>query len=285
MHTPKITCKNCGNHFHGRFCNECGEKVYGPKDKTVASIAGEAVHFITHFDGSFFTTVRTFFTRPGNMSAEYAGGIRKRYFKPVSFFLLIVVTYFLFPRFHGLNYQFSYYVSKMGNTRGYAVPIARQKMISHHYTEQELSTRYDKTSPAIGKISLLLLIPLCACVFALLFFTSHRFFFDHFILATEIMSFYIFFSFLFTPFLAWFIDHIIPQWSYFFSDETRTGDIFLAATGAGSLLLFTTAAFKKFYKQPLWLSLIKAVVFIFVFALCIRYVYNLLLYLIVMLFV
>src|SRR5690348_17578368 len=28
------TCKNCGNRFSGKFCNQCGEKVYTDRKST-----------------------------------------------------------------------------------------------------------------------------------------------------------------------------------------------------------------------------------------------------------
>lgn len=285
MHTPNITCKNCGHHFHGRFCNECGEKVYGPKDKSMMHIIEEVFHFISHFDGSFLTTVKTVFARPGKMSADYAAGIRKKYFKPVSFFLFVVVMYFIFPKFHGLNMHFQSYVSRDGNTRGYSVPIAKQKMISHRYTENALAERYDSLSPAIAKMGLLLLIPFSALVIALLYFSSRRFFFDHFILATEIMSFYILFNFVLFPLISSLIEKADPGLGYLFTEETAQGYFLVVILSIIIFASFVIAAFRNFYKQPLWLTLIKAAVFIFVFSVPIRYVYNLILYLLVMLFV
>jgi hypothetical protein len=45
-----IICKNCGNQFLGKYCNECGEKVYTEHDKTFSHFLGETFHFITHWD-------------------------------------------------------------------------------------------------------------------------------------------------------------------------------------------------------------------------------------------
>ena len=33
MELPLHVCKNCGNHFQGKYCNLCGEKVYSEKEK------------------------------------------------------------------------------------------------------------------------------------------------------------------------------------------------------------------------------------------------------------
>ena len=84
MQHPTITCKNCGNHFHGRFCNECGEKVYSLKDKSVKNIFEEIFHFLTHFNGSFFTTGLKYFLRiPEEYSEENLPGCNKNVFTVV----------------------------------------------------------------------------------------------------------------------------------------------------------------------------------------------------------
>lgn len=281
MEKPVITCKNCGNQFSGKYCNTCGEKVYSSKDRTLASIFGEVFHFITHFDGTFFTTVKTFFTRPGKMSYDYVNGVRKKYFKPVSFFLLMVIAYLLFfPRFAGLNMKFSTYVSEQYDFQWYAAPLARQKIKSHKISGLELEKIYDSKSPAIAKVGLLLFIPLCAIVFSFIFYTSRRYFFDHFILATEIMSFYIFVNFLFLPMFSTVLIKIAPSSAHLFSDDSWLWRTFFAVFG-----LFTVIAFRHFYHQRWWLSTLKGMVFLIIFAACIRQIFNVLLYYLVMLFI
>src|SRR4029078_451394 len=103
MEQTAITCKNCGNHFNGNYCNNCGEKVYTEHDRTAFHFLEEGFHFLTHFEGTFFTTIKTIFAKPGQVSVDYANGIRKKYFKLLSLFLLLVVLYLLFPVFEGLN--------------------------------------------------------------------------------------------------------------------------------------------------------------------------------------
>src|SRR5437868_6771196 len=103
------TCRNCGYHFTGKYCNRCGEKVLVEKDKRLIHFFEEGLHFITHFDGTLLTTVKTIITKPGKISEDYCNGIRKIYFKPQSFFLLLVILYLFFPYFEGLNMDMSYH--------------------------------------------------------------------------------------------------------------------------------------------------------------------------------
>ena len=109
MEPAEKICKNCGNIITGKYCSNCGEKIYTDKDKRVSHLFEEAFHFITHFDGTFFNTIKAIVTKPGKLSLDYCDGIRKKYFKPMSFFLLLVVIYLLFPVFEGLNQRLYYY--------------------------------------------------------------------------------------------------------------------------------------------------------------------------------
>ena len=110
MQTPSHICKNCNHAFTGKYCNHCGEKVYSEKDRSVLHFFEEGLHFITHFEGTFFNTLKKIFTRPGQLSVDYCNGKRKTYFKPLSLFLLLVVLYLLFPFFEGLNMKLYYHV-------------------------------------------------------------------------------------------------------------------------------------------------------------------------------
>ncbi|MEJ7625555.1 MAG: DUF3667 domain-containing protein [Ferruginibacter sp.] len=106
------TCKNCGFNFTGYYCNRCGEKVYTEVDKSLTHLIQGTFHFITHLEGTFLNALKTFLTQPGKFSFDYCRGIRKKYYKPVSFFMMLVILYLIFPRFQGLNMKLSTYADK-----------------------------------------------------------------------------------------------------------------------------------------------------------------------------
>lgn len=103
MQTVQHICKNCGHVFTGNYCNQCGEKVYTEHDKSLVHLLEEGFHFVTHFEGTLLTTIKTIFTKPGQLTLDYCNGVRKKYFRPLSFFLLLVVFYLVFPLLSGLN--------------------------------------------------------------------------------------------------------------------------------------------------------------------------------------
>jgi hypothetical protein len=273
-------CKNCGNSFSGKFCNNCGEKVYAEHDRKIGHLIEEGFHFITHFEGSFFTTIRTILTKPGKLSADYCAGIRKKYFKPVSLFLLLVVIYLLFPFFKGLNMNYYTYVSPDWQYSSIGIPVAKKKMSTHHLKEEELAVKYNSKSASFTKLFIFLLIPLSGFLLALLFFNSKKYIFDHFILAIEIICFIILTVFLFIPLLAYIALTISPSTESFFQD----GGLFAFLIYA-LMAIYVSVAFRNFYKQKKWISWAKGITFWLVYLFGIQYVYRILLYLLIMLFI
>jgi hypothetical protein len=280
MISTNQTCKNCSNSFTGNYCNRCGEKVYTEHDKSLKHIFEESFHFFTHFDGKFFTTLKTIFTWPGKMSLDYCNGLRKKYFKPVSLFLLCIVLYLLFPVFPGLNMKMNSYINGNNITR-MVRPVAEKKVKSTGLTMQELSHKYDEESPKIAKIFLLTLIPLSALFLSLLFFTRHRHFFDHIIMATEFGSIYIIIIFLLMPLIKITGTLIYQPFQNFFREDNQP----LFFVIAFLLLIILTISFKRFYQESWPSTIIKSILFLFIFLVVITFIYNTLLFLTVMLLI
>lgn len=185
--SSSVTCKNCGNVFTGNYCSNCGEKVYHDHDKSITHFFEDALHFITHLDGTLITTIKTIFTKPGQLSLDYCSGKRKKYFKPLSFFLLLVVLYLLFPLFEGLNMRLQYYPNSFGK---FALNWIETKAASKRITEDELAELFAHKSGKWSKLLLLIIIPLSAFTLWLLHIRKRKYFFDHLVLSTEINSFF-----------------------------------------------------------------------------------------------
>ncbi len=264
-------CKNCSNQFVGKFCNVCGEKVLTNQDKKVVHLLEEGMHFVTHFEGSFLTTIKTVFTNPGKFSLDYCNGIRKKYFKPVSLFLLFVVLYLLFPRFQGLNMKLNTYRAEQYNFTWIAVPLIKEKMKTKNIDYNQLAIIYDSKSPSISKIGLFLMIPLAASILLLLFNRKHFYFFDHAIISLELSSIYIGVHYLIIPFISFVIVNINHEWARFFDDDNYWLSSFVTIID----LAIVIHAFKIFYQQNWFWTIIKAIVYIIAFAVVVIYIYRL----------
>ena len=281
MSSTNQNCKSCGNSFSGKYCNRCGEKVYNDHDKSAIHIADEVLHFVTHFEGSLPTTIKTIFTKPGKLALDYCNGIRKKYFKPISLFLLCIVLYLLFPKFDGLNMKFYSYISPQNNYTWLSKPVARNKIKSENLKLEELNEKYNKESGKVSKIFLLALLPLSALALAGLFYSKRRYFFDHFIMATEFNSVMVIIIFLLLPLILVASSLVFPNTDQVINDENIGMVIFVYLI----LLSFLSIALKRFYQQNWLLTILKSAAFLVIFNLGIMYVYHCLSFLIVMLLI
>jgi hypothetical protein len=264
------TCKNCGNHFTGKYCNECGEKVYTEHDRSAFHFIEEGFHFMTHFEGTFFTTVKTLFTKPGQISVDYTYGIRKKYFKLLSLFLLLVVLYLLFPVFEGLNMRLYYHVHH-GMYGGYARQRVVDLMQQKHWTDEQMTEAFHKVSEKTSKMLLLMLIPLTALVCWLVTFKKRKYAFDQMVFATEMNCFFLVWGFLVLPLLLVLVEKV-------FGNALPLGEIFSAFLIEVPFLIYVIIAGKRFYTLKFWKALLFGIYFIVFHAFIVQYVYKFVLF-------
>jgi len=103
-HTPlrkETDCLNCGATVQGRYCHVCGQENTEPKE-TFWHMVTHFFYDITHFDGSFFVTLKDLLFKPGFLSREYMLGRRKKYLHPVRMYVFTSAVFFLvfFSMFH-----------------------------------------------------------------------------------------------------------------------------------------------------------------------------------------
>jgi hypothetical protein len=86
-----MTCKNCGNNFEGKFCNNCGQKADMHRF-TIKHALHDFFHTFTHVDSGLFFLIKELFLRPGIVAKEYIEGKRKKYFSPIQYLILAVAV-------------------------------------------------------------------------------------------------------------------------------------------------------------------------------------------------
>jgi len=91
-------CLNCETGFEGNHCPNCGQKAHVARLNAKA-LLDEIVHFFTHIEETFFTTSLHFIIKPGITSLNYIEGKRKRYQKPISYFLIWAGLYIVLHNF------------------------------------------------------------------------------------------------------------------------------------------------------------------------------------------
>lgn len=274
MNDATVSCKNCGNNFSGKFCNACGEKIYSQHDKSVIHFFEEGIHFITHFEGTLFTTLKTMFTKPGQVSVDYCNGIRKKYFKPLSLFLLLIILYLLFPVLEGLNMKLQYFPHQdyYGN---FAQSKIDETLKQTGMTIEMLSEKFHTKGEKASKFLLITLVPFTALVFYAAAFFRRKYFFDHMVFASEINSFYLLWGFLILPvlmmvsnfFSKWMTGRFLP-----FSDDV-IGILIYSV-----MCIYLARAVKRFYAFKWWQTILFLIVFYFSHTFIVYSLYKFLLF-------
>ena len=283
MAKPPSTCINCGSPLSGNFCSNCGEKVFSDHDKTIGHFVHETFHFLTHLDGKFLTSLKAVFSKPGLLSLEYCRGIRKKYFKPVSLFLVGVIIYLFFPLLQGLNMSYYENINTFSALHVYVVEdVAVKKAEKKNITTEELANRYDAKSPKVSKIMLLLLLPFSGLLLWLLFFRKREYLFDHLIMGTEINTVFLYMVFLFIPLLLLLGGKI---WYLISGNDFHYGDPVIVPLQIVILSAYWSISFRKFYGTGVWETIWKTFVFFVLHGLLVYIVYRLLLFLVVMMFI
>jgi hypothetical protein len=87
-------CLNCGAIVQGHYCQNCGQENVVPHE-TFWHMVTHFFYDITHFDGSFFVTLKDLLFKPGFLTKEYMRGRRKAYLHPVRMYVFTSAVFFL----------------------------------------------------------------------------------------------------------------------------------------------------------------------------------------------
>lgn len=261
------SCKNCGIQLTGKYCSFCGQKKYADKDKSLSHILEDALHFLTHFEGSFFTSIKAILFHPGKLTVDYCSGIRKKYYKPISLFLMVVIIYLLNPMYSGLNQEYRYF--KENIVYGSMAKASIEKKIANSsMTESDLAIDYSQKSKSLSKVLLFIFIISSAFFLFLLYYKQRKWLFDHVILATEINTIFILLIFILFPLLMLIIGTI------FRIDEDVVSDEFFALLSFIIFFTYNSIAFKSMFKESTIKTVIKSLVFTLLHTLFFIFVYR-----------
>lgn len=262
-------CNNCNAPVSDKYCSRCGEKVYSDSDRSFKHLFEEAFHFQTHLEGKFFTTLTTMVGRPGKVSFDFCNGVRKKYFKPLSFYLLLIIAYLLFPVFEGLNMQMKFYPNNKLFGQ-YAERKIEEVRVKRNYSEEKMAEVFHQKGEKTSKFMLFVILPFMGLFSYAIAFWKRKFYFDHFIFATEVTSFYLLFGFLVLPLILVIlaIAGIRPNISEFF--------VALIIFGGGSV--YASFAGRRFFQFKRLVSIPYGLLFGVALALFVQYGYKFILF-------
>jgi Protein of unknown function (DUF3667) len=98
-------CLNCEEVLSPdmQYCFTCGQKAH-THPLSFHEILHDTVHYVTHADTSIFRLLRQLAIQPGTVAREYVYGKRKKYFKPLNFFLIVAgIVVFMTTAFYQPN--------------------------------------------------------------------------------------------------------------------------------------------------------------------------------------
>ncbi len=85
-------CRNCGQRTITKYCANCGQRSSVYK-VTLKETFEDLADNLFSLSAPLITTIKNLFSNPGKILREYLGGKRKKYYKPVSFFILTTAIY------------------------------------------------------------------------------------------------------------------------------------------------------------------------------------------------
>ena len=89
-----IQCKNCGTQTKGAYCHICGQRAGVHKVSFKETFADLASGLFT-LEAPIWRTTKILFLKPGELFENYLSGQRKKYYKPVAYFILWTAVFLL----------------------------------------------------------------------------------------------------------------------------------------------------------------------------------------------
>jgi hypothetical protein len=258
------TCKSCGRQFAGNYCNNCGEKVRVPADRTFRAFISDLVQAVTLADNKFARTLWLIVYKPGFVSGEIADGRTVRYLNTIQVFFVLNLVYFLFPIVQLFSASLT---TQMIAPLGFLLkePIAR-KMVSMQMNFESFAVVYNLKTVSLAKLLVMVFVVLASIPLNFLYRKRNRYFTDHFGYAVELACFNLFINAIAVDVVT----IIIPIGRYI-GEGTVTS--LLIATN----LYFLLRSSNVFYNEKRWRLVLKSALMIFFLKIAVE-VYRLVLF-------
>lgn len=179
------SCKNCNEPLIGKFCHNCGEKVVEKTDFSLKTLFHQFIDGLFNIDSKGYQTFIHLLFKPWKLTAYYLEGIRKPFMKPIQVFLISNILFFLLlTQADILRIPAKYYFNSGRDLHFEA------KLSETGSSETELIQAYDNLSTNLSKSAVILIVPVLALIFYILFYKNHFLFGMHFIFAMHYLSFF-----------------------------------------------------------------------------------------------
>jgi len=186
---PAKACTNCGNAQVDVYCAKCGEKQPNHHDLKVGHFAHELFHELFHLDSKVFRTLRDLMVRPGELTAAYFAGRKKRYIAPLRMFLtLFALTFIAYSSYKPVAIYSLDGLLSMDPKQSLQKPL-EQAAAKRNIPFTELKTRIEHRWQKNMSLSSMLSILSVALVLKLLYVRHRRYLTEHLVFSTHYMCF------------------------------------------------------------------------------------------------
>jgi hypothetical protein len=257
----EYTCQNCRQPMIDTFCHHCGERKFDKQQRRITILFGDLFESLYSLDSRFLKSIILFFAKPGFLAHEFCRGVRVPYVKPISFFLIVNVLYFIATPMTDLSLPLRDQVQQP-----YSVivnDVVEKHMLVNGLSFEQLAARYDPLSQTLAKSLVILSIPLLL-PFIWLANPSRRFYLiDHAVSALYTYAF----------FLVWpMIIILVIEIFGFFGLNVFYRQAFLPILLI-PYYLYIVSSQRNQYKDGWWMSCVKAMV-IFVGIIVSHFIYR-----------
>jgi hypothetical protein len=184
-------CASCGAAVAEAFCARCGERLLAAEELTLRAQLAQLVGGLFSLDGRLWRSFALLVVRPGHLAAEYCRGARVRWMRPVQLFLVANLAYFLLQPFTGAN-TLNTTLELQTRQQNYSAHLLR-RVEAHLAASGEdarlYAERFDRTTSALARSLVLVLVPAFAALLALLARGTARGSVEHLVLATHGVAF------------------------------------------------------------------------------------------------
>ncbi|MGF7081106.1 DUF3667 domain-containing protein [Mucilaginibacter sp. UYCu711] len=255
-----MACTNCGHNLKENFCPYCGEKRFDKKNLTVKHFTEETFEGFLHLDNKFLSSLKLLFTKPGLLSLDHVEGRQTRHMKPIAFFLVLNLLFFLVmiivnPYSLSLYNYITYHPFINYNTQH----IIHEKLKTLHLTLPEYTRVFDVKMHSDSKGYIFAFIPVYGLISWLLFIKYRRLAVEHLVFATHFVAFILCYFFLQIYLL------IIPF--YYFTKIPYSPDFDNISSLMTAIIIggYFAIASRRFYKASMVWSVITGCIIAFSF--------------------
>ncbi len=182
----EVNCLNCERVLELDYshCPKCGQRTRLHR-LSLHDVVHEAIHYFTHADKGLFQLIRDLSIKSGTVAREFVMGKRKKYYPPLTFFLLVIaINVFVSTKTDDhVNVNIE---QKYPHVTAITDPVKKAKWIDV-YERREKGVHFINTN--INTIAMVSL-PIIACIFWLFYRRRQFNYVEHLVAGMYMFGFY-----------------------------------------------------------------------------------------------